>query len=141
MGLLESANALCIILVGTGDKNSGVHHRAGNVPAFLFTYGEKRRFETVYRRIRGSGRFFTAQPNLFHRFRRFGNFWLTQEQIVSLYHSGKSNISEHIKHILEEGELTLEATVRKFRTAQKEGEREAGRNIAYIHPESQGRID
>ncbi len=55
--------------------------------------------------------------------------------------SSKSNISEHIKHILEDGELTLEATVRKFRTAQKEGEREVGRNIAYIHPESQDRID
>ena len=50
-----------------------------------------------------------------------GNLWLTQEQIVSLYNSSKSNISEHIKHILEEGELTLEATVRKFRTVQEEG--------------------
>ena len=56
-----------------------------------------------------------------------GNLWLTQEQIVSLYNSSKSNISEHIKHILEEGELTLEATVRKFRTVQKEGKREVGR--------------
>ncbi|MBQ7242744.1 MAG: virulence RhuM family protein [Bacilli bacterium] len=62
-----------------------------------------------------------------------GNLWLTQEQIVSLYNSSKSNISEHIKHILEEGELTLEATVRKFRTVQKEGEREVGRNIAYYN--------
>ena len=51
-----------------------------------------------------------------------GNLWLTQEQIVSLYNSSKSNISEHIKHILEEGELAQEATVRKFRTVQKEGE-------------------
>ena len=53
-----------------------------------------------------------------------GNLWLTQEQIVSLYNSSKSNISEHIKHILEEGELVQEATVRKFRTVQKEGELE-----------------
>ena len=52
---------------------------------------------------------------------------------VPLYNSSKSNISEHIKHILEEGELTLEATVRKFRTVQKEGEREVGRNIAYYN--------
>ena len=51
-----------------------------------------------------------------------GNLWLTQEQIVSLYNSSKSNISEHIKHILEEGELAQEATVRKFRTVQKKGE-------------------
>ena len=47
-----------------------------------------------------------------------GNLWLTQEQIVSLYNSSKSNISEHIKHILEEGELTQGATVRKFRTTE-----------------------
>ena len=53
-----------------------------------------------------------------------GNLWLTQEQIVSLYNSSKSNISEHIKHILEEGELVQEATVRKFRTVQEEGELE-----------------
>ena len=70
-----------------------------------------------------------------------GNLWLTQEQIVALYNSSKSNISEHIKHILEEGELDENSVVRNFRTAQKKGEREAGRNIAYIHPESQGRID
>ena len=28
--------------------------------------------------------------------------WLTQAQLVDLYHSSKANISEHIKHILEE---------------------------------------
>ena len=27
--------------------------------------------------------------------------WLTQAQLVELYHSSKSNISEHIKHIFE----------------------------------------
>ena len=62
-----------------------------------------------------------------------GNLWLTQEQIVSLYNSSKSNISEHIKHILEEGELTQETTVRKFRTVQKEGEREVKRSITYYN--------
>ena len=29
--------------------------------------------------------------------------WLSQEQLVELYQSSKSNISEHIKHIFEEG--------------------------------------
>ena len=28
--------------------------------------------------------------------------WLNQEQLVKLYNSSKSNISEHIKHIFEE---------------------------------------
>ena len=31
--------------------------------------------------------------------------WLTQAQLVELFHSSKANISEHIKNIYEEGEL------------------------------------
>ena len=50
--------------------------------------------------------------------------WLTQAQLVELYKSSKANVSEHIKHIFEEGELAEESTVRKFRTVQIEGERE-----------------
>ena len=29
--------------------------------------------------------------------------WLTQQQLVELYQSSKSNVSEHIKHIFDEG--------------------------------------
>ncbi len=47
------------------------------------------------------------------------NVWLTQAQLVTLYQSSKANVSEHIKHIFEEGELEEMATVRKFRTVQK----------------------
>ena len=47
--------------------------------------------------------------------------WLNQEQLVKLYNSSKSNISEHIKHIFEENELKEEATVRKFRTVAGNG--------------------
>ncbi|MBQ9457196.1 MAG: virulence RhuM family protein [Bacilli bacterium] len=50
-----------------------------------------------------------------------GNLWLTQEQIVALYNSSKPNISEHIKHILEEGELDEKPVVRKFRTTANDG--------------------
>ena len=50
-----------------------------------------------------------------------GNLWLAQEQIVSLYNSSKSNISEHIKHILEEGELDEDLVVRNFRTTASDG--------------------
>ena len=42
--------------------------------------------------------------------------WLTQAMIVELFQSSKSSVSEHIKHIFEEGELTPEAVVRNFRT-------------------------
>ena len=47
--------------------------------------------------------------------------WLNQKQLVRLYNSSKSNISEHIKHIFEEGELDELATVRKFRTVASNG--------------------
>ena len=47
--------------------------------------------------------------------------WLTQAQLVELYHSSKANISEHIKHILEDGELAEEQVVRKFRTTASDG--------------------
>jgi len=49
------------------------------------------------------------------------NVWLTQAQLAELYQSSKSNISEHIKHIFEEGELREELVVRKFRTTTKHG--------------------
>ena len=50
-----------------------------------------------------------------------GNLWLAQEQIVSLYNSSKSNITEHIKHILEEGKLDEDLVVRNFRTTASDG--------------------
>ena len=47
--------------------------------------------------------------------------WLTQAQLVELYQSSKANVSEHIKHIFEEGELTEESVVRNFRTTAADG--------------------
>lgn len=46
--------------------------------------------------------------------------WLTQAQLVELYQTSKSNLSEHIKHIFEEGELDEKSVVRNFRTVQIE---------------------
>lgn len=47
--------------------------------------------------------------------------WLTQQQLTELYQCSKSNISEHIKHIFEEGELDKDSVVRKFRTTAADG--------------------
>ncbi len=47
--------------------------------------------------------------------------WLSQAQLCNLYQTSKSNISEHIKHVFEEGELTEESVVRKFRTTSSDG--------------------
>lgn len=47
--------------------------------------------------------------------------WLSQSQIVELFQSSKANISEHISHIFEEGELDENSVVRKFRTTAQDG--------------------
>lgn len=47
--------------------------------------------------------------------------WLTQAQMAELFQKSKSTISEHIKHIFEEGELYEDAVVRKFRTTAVDG--------------------
>ena len=47
--------------------------------------------------------------------------WLTQAQMRELYQTSKSNVSEHIKHIFEEGELDKNSVVRKFRTTAADG--------------------
>ena len=49
------------------------------------------------------------------------NVWLNQEQLVELYDTSKSNVSEHIKRIFEEGELDEISVVRKFRTTASDG--------------------
>ena len=55
--------------------------------------------------------------------------WLSQKQLTELFGKAKGTISEHIKHIFEDGELESKATVRLFRTVQIEGEREVTREV------------
>lgn len=47
--------------------------------------------------------------------------WLTQAQMVELYQSSKANVSEHIKHIFADGELSENSVVRKFRITAADG--------------------
>lgn len=61
------------------------------------------------------------------------NVWLTQKQLVELYQTAKSTVSEHIKNIFSDEELMPEATVRKIRTVQKEGSREVARELEYYN--------
>ena len=49
--------------------------------------------------------------------------WLTQVQMANLFDKDRNTISEHIQNIFKEGELEQEATNRKFRSLQKEGNR------------------
>jgi len=54
---------------------------------------------------------------------RFENetVWLTQMQLCELFDKSKATISEHIKHIFEEGELVEKSVVRNFRTTAQDG--------------------
>ena len=56
------------------------------------------------------------------------NIWLTQKMMAALYDVGLPTINEHIKKIYADGELTEEATIRKFRIVQTERTRQVGRS-------------
>lgn len=59
--------------------------------------------------------------------------WLTQSQVVTLFNSSKANVSEQIKHIFASNKLQEEATVRKIRTVQKEGNRMVRRDLLHYN--------
>jgi len=55
------------------------------------------------------------------------NIWLTQRLMAELYGVGIPTVNEHISTIFKDGELTREATIRKFRIVQQEGGRMVNR--------------
>jgi len=59
--------------------------------------------------------------------------WLTQQLMADLFQTSKQNINHHIKSIYAEGELPPEATVKKYFTVQKEGERQIRRHLDYYN--------
>lgn len=61
------------------------------------------------------------------------NIWLTQRLMAELYGVEKSTISEHVTKIFNDAELDKEATVRKFRTVQQEGDRKVNREQVHYN--------
>ena len=61
------------------------------------------------------------------------NLWLTQKGISELFGVSKSTVSHHLSNIYSDGELDKLATVRKFRTVQKEGNRAVQRELEYYN--------
>ncbi|GAB4391533.1 MAG: virulence RhuM family protein [Gammaproteobacteria bacterium] len=59
--------------------------------------------------------------------------WLSQKLMAELFDVNTRTISEHLGNIFEQGEVTPEATVRKFRIVQIEGSREVARNIDFYN--------
>ncbi|WP_141396883.1 virulence RhuM family protein [Clostridium tertium] len=59
--------------------------------------------------------------------------WLTQRGISELYQKGVNTINEHIKNIFNERELNEEATIRKNRIVQTEGNRQVEREVTFYN--------
>ena len=60
-------------------------------------------------------------------------FWLNQKKIAELFGVDLRTISEHLQNIYASGELTEQATLRKIRRVQREGNREVSREIEFYN--------
>lgn len=56
-----------------------------------------------------------------------GSVWLTQLEMAELFQTTKQNVSNHVKNVLDEGELQAAATVKDYLTVQTEGGRQVRR--------------
>lgn len=59
--------------------------------------------------------------------------WLTQPMMADLFQTTQQNISQHIQNIIEEGELSREATHKKYLSVQIEGNRNVRRKLDYYN--------
>jgi len=59
--------------------------------------------------------------------------WLPQRLIAELYQVSVKTINEHIVNIFNDHELEPQATIRKFRIVQQEGNRTVTRNIEHYN--------
>lgn len=59
--------------------------------------------------------------------------WLSQKLMAELFDVKVHTVNEHLKNIFEQGEVSPEATIRKFRIVQNEGSREVARNIDFYN--------
>lgn len=64
------------------------------------------------------------------------NIWLTQRLMAELYGVTVPDISQHLKTIYSDGELTEGATIKKFLTVQQEGNRQVSRSIDHYNPQA-----
>ena len=59
--------------------------------------------------------------------------WLTQEQLAQIYATTQQNVSQHVKCIYADGELSDEATHKKFLLVRQEGSRQVKREIDHYN--------
>jgi hypothetical protein len=60
-------------------------------------------------------------------------FWLTQKKLAELFGVEVQTINYHLKEIFKSGELREEATIRKIRIVQTEGNREVSRIVDFYN--------
>lgn len=60
-----------------------------------------------------------------------GSVWLSQKLLAELFGIGVNTVNYHIKEIYKEEELRPEATIRKYRIVQTEGERQVFREVDF----------
>jgi hypothetical protein len=61
------------------------------------------------------------------------DLWLTQKQIAEIYDTTQQNISQHIDGIINDGELNIEATHKKYLLVQTEGKRQVEREVSHYN--------
>ena len=61
------------------------------------------------------------------------NIWLTQKMMATLYDVSVPAINQHLKKVYEDGELTQEATIKKYLIVQEEGGRKVSREVAHYN--------
>ena len=59
--------------------------------------------------------------------------WLTQKLMAAMFEVTVPTISEHLVNLYAQGEISAPATLRNFRTVQKEGAREVARNVDFYN--------
>ena len=59
--------------------------------------------------------------------------WLTQKLMAAMFEVTVPTISEHLANLYAQGEISAPATLRNFRTVQKEGAREVARNVDFYN--------
>ena len=78
---------------------------------------------------------FQAKDNQVEVIVQFDNetVWLNRNQLATLFDRDVKTIGKHITNVFKEGELSKEATVAKYATVQKEGDREVTREVAHYN--------
>lgn len=59
--------------------------------------------------------------------------WLTQALMAELFEIGVGTVNHHLKELYAEGELSPEATIRRYRIVRTEGTREVSREIEHYN--------